>query len=77
MSLHLKEERLMAKSSLLVDQLFKSDEASALTNRAARRIERLEDALEALVQESIAVTEGKVVDHTTDVVDHAIEVLAG
>ncbi len=67
----------MAKSSLLVDQLFKSDEASALTNRAARRIERLEDALEALVQESIAVTEGKVVDHTTDVVDHAIEVLAG
>jgi len=67
----------MAKSSLLVDQLFASDEASALTNRAARRIERLEDALEALVQESIAVTEGKVVDHTTDVVDHAIEVLAG
>lgn len=67
----------MAKSSLLVDKLFESDSASALTNQAARRIERLEEALEALVQESIAVTEGKLPDHTAEVVDHAIEVLAG
>jgi len=67
----------MAKSSLLVDQLFESDAAGVLTNQAARRIERLEQALEDLVQESIAVTEGKQVDHTSEVVDHAIEVLAG
>lgn len=67
----------MAKSSLLVDQLFKSDAASALTNQAARRIERLEEALEALVQESLAVTEGTTADHTSEIVDHAIEVLAG
>lgn len=66
----------MAKSSLLVDQLFASDAASALTNQAARRIERLEQALEDLVQESISVTEGKQGDHTAEVVDNAVEVLA-
>lgn len=64
-------------SSQLVDKLFKSDDASALTNQAARRIERLEQALEDLVQESLAVSEGKQTDHSAEVVDHAIEVLAG
>jgi hypothetical protein len=75
MALHLKEEHIM--SSQLVDKLFESDAASALTNQAARRIERLEQSLEALVQESIAVTEGTLDDHTSEVVDGAIEVMAG
>lgn len=64
-------------TSQLVDTLFKSDAASVLTNQAARRIERLEQALEDLVQESIAVSEGTIADHTAEAVDHAIEVLAG
>ncbi len=63
-------------SSQLVDKLFESDAASALTNQAARRIEILEQNLEDLVQESIAVTEGKLADHTAEVVDNAITVLA-
>jgi len=67
----------MSKSSKLVDDLFESDDAGVLTNQAARRIERLEQALEDLVQEAIAVTKGEQADHTSEVVDHAIEVLAG
>ncbi len=60
-------------SSQLVDKLFESDSASALTNQAARHIESLE---KVLVQESIAVTEGTLADHTAEVVDNAITVLA-
>ncbi len=59
----------------LVDELFESDEASVLTNKAGHRIEKLERALEALVQESVAVTSGKLADHTSEVVYQAIEVL--
>jgi len=36
----------------LVDKLFESDEASALTNQAARRIEALEKALRELVNDA-------------------------
>lgn len=32
----------------IVDELFESDEASALTNRAAREIERLREELETI-----------------------------
>jgi hypothetical protein len=63
-------------SSQLVDKLFASDAASVLTNQAARHIERLEQALEDLVQESLAVSEGTIADHSSEVVDGAIEVLA-
>ncbi len=63
-------------SSQLVNKLFESDAASALTNQAARRIESLEQNLEDLLQESIAVTKGTLADHTAEVVDNAITVLA-
>jgi len=64
-------------SSQLVDKLFESDAASVLTNQAARHIENLERALEDLVQESLAVSKGEQADHTAEVVDCAIEALAG
>ena len=35
----------------LIEELWESDEANALTNRAAREIQRLQDLLEATVNE--------------------------
>jgi predicted DNA-binding protein len=45
-------------SDLLVNQLWESDEASALTNQAARRIEELEDKLAKAVEALDRIQDG-------------------
>ena len=42
--------------SKLINELWESDEASALTNRAARRIQALEEALKNLVSATDAAS---------------------
>ncbi len=66
---------MLAHNEDLASELFECDTAGTLTNKAARYIESLEQALEALVQESIAITNGELADHTSEVVDQAVSVL--
>lgn len=62
-------------TNTLIDILFESKEANTLTSAAAERIDVLTEALEALVQESLAITDGELADHTANVLNGAIEVL--